>query len=290
MSTNGCILRKTESGASGVYHHWDSNPTSLGKALWATLHGHFKGDLDKMLEFLIDQHPAGWSTICGKDFKLKPGYGDSMKGHPKDHGEGFAAAYAKYLKLPHIARPQCFCHGIRHESAQVITLADKLEWSYVFDSRVELLDVYNNSDLVASLPLNGPEPDWRVIECGADFGRCHHCAYVHFPELKGTASERLGTAAYLGRRPLEFRDADRYRIDGKVYTKGGSGHSSSISHMFPGEHYAADNLWIESVVSKNGRRKNVPVAVVNQGNYEPYPGVEWLFPELAPELAPEVKS
>jgi hypothetical protein len=35
MSTNGCIAFGTPNEWIGVYHHWDSYPTELGKTLWA---------------------------------------------------------------------------------------------------------------------------------------------------------------------------------------------------------------------------------------------------------------
>ena len=38
MSTRGCVAIKTEEGWRGVYNHWDSYPTGLGKELWDYLH------------------------------------------------------------------------------------------------------------------------------------------------------------------------------------------------------------------------------------------------------------
>jgi DNA-directed RNA polymerase subunit RPC12/RpoP len=34
MSTRGCVAIKTEDGWRGVFNHWDSYPTGLGKELW----------------------------------------------------------------------------------------------------------------------------------------------------------------------------------------------------------------------------------------------------------------
>ena len=61
MSTRGAIARLSGEGFKGVYHHWDSYPSGLGKALWDTYQK--VGVLDAMLDGLIDQHPAGWSSI-----------------------------------------------------------------------------------------------------------------------------------------------------------------------------------------------------------------------------------
>jgi hypothetical protein len=72
VSTNGIIARSTGEGTfAGVYHHWDSYPNEgLGHFLIHILTGHFDNDLARMLHFLIDEHPAGWSTIVNKDFAL----------------------------------------------------------------------------------------------------------------------------------------------------------------------------------------------------------------------------
>ena len=69
MSTRGAIatISKPE-GFKGVYHHWDSYPTGLGATLYRLYNGHFQKDLPAMLKALINDHPAGWSTINDKDW------------------------------------------------------------------------------------------------------------------------------------------------------------------------------------------------------------------------------
>jgi hypothetical protein len=88
MSTNGIIARSTGEGTfKGVYHHWDSYPNEgLGQYLTQILVGYFKNDLAGMLRILIDEHPAGWSTIVNKDFTLKPGYTAESLKHPSTSG------------------------------------------------------------------------------------------------------------------------------------------------------------------------------------------------------------
>lgn len=44
MFTRGCVAIKTDDGWKGVYNHWDSYPTALGKDLWDHLHEAKKGD------------------------------------------------------------------------------------------------------------------------------------------------------------------------------------------------------------------------------------------------------
>lgn len=71
MSTRGAIARNTTPGTKpwkfkGVYHHWDSYPAGLGETLYHMYRGEFNRDIKKMLEYLIDEHPAGWSTVNGE--------------------------------------------------------------------------------------------------------------------------------------------------------------------------------------------------------------------------------
>jgi hypothetical protein len=136
MSTRGCIARSTGEGTfKGVYHHWDGYPAALGATLWELYHGHFKQDLDAMLAFLIEEHPAGWSTINDADFKLPAGYQEA-KYRKKRNGDD---DYSK--PVPH--GPICYCHGGRHEEASPITEEDDcgMEWAYVFDVGKKLMHV-----------------------------------------------------------------------------------------------------------------------------------------------------
>lgn len=73
MSTRSVIARKTQTGFTGVYHHWDGYPSGLGAMLFELRNGHFKRDTQAMLRYLIDEHPAGWSTIINADFSLPSG-------------------------------------------------------------------------------------------------------------------------------------------------------------------------------------------------------------------------
>jgi len=63
MSTRSVIARKTQTGFSGAYHHWDGYPSGLGATLFEVRNRFYKGDTARMLNYLIDANPAGWSTI-----------------------------------------------------------------------------------------------------------------------------------------------------------------------------------------------------------------------------------
>lgn len=103
MATRGCIARRTgEHSFAGIYHHWDSYPSGLGKTLFGLYNGFFQRDLDAMLRMLLDEHPAGWSTINGADFSLPAGYVND----PIDRISDEVAT-----------GPRCYCHGDRHETS-----------------------------------------------------------------------------------------------------------------------------------------------------------------------------
>jgi hypothetical protein len=164
MSTRSCIARRTgDATFIGVYHHWDGYPTALGATLYELYRGHFQRDLGRMLNFLIDQHPAGWSTINGKDFTLAAGFKADDDTIPcaqcgLEQWKHYRQYYAKHRMAKFVANleqgivmvlghahvrpkieqpqgPECYCHGSRKEEAQPITEKDDagMEWAYVFD-------------------------------------------------------------------------------------------------------------------------------------------------------------
>jgi hypothetical protein len=123
-----------------------------------------------MLAYLIDQHPAGWSTINGMDFAAEPGFEEN----------GFKTA-----------GPHCYCHGGRHEEESIVTDANAAdigcEYAYVFgtdDIGHPFMDVlssytpsgqkmigmfgqgvrYSKWRFMTRVDLTGPAPDWAKIE------------------------------------------------------------------------------------------------------------------------------
>ena len=137
MGTRACIARKTPQGFQGRYHHWDGYPTGLGKALFTLYEGHFRRDLEAMLKTLVDDHPAGWSTICDKDFGIEPGFEERTPcvlcgkeysyNHDQENGHEFRLSN----------RPRCYCHGDRREGPwevnQKNAAGSGCEWAYVFE-------------------------------------------------------------------------------------------------------------------------------------------------------------
>lgn len=124
MSTRGIIGRPVGDGFVGKYHHFDSYPEGLGAALQLLREGFFHGDLDAMRKMLIDEHPAGWSTIVDCNFTQPAGF-DSKNG------------------------PRCYCHGERAEEKQDFnSWSDNwCEWAYVIPDSGDI-SVYEKTDNV----------------------------------------------------------------------------------------------------------------------------------------------
>jgi hypothetical protein len=254
--------------------------------------GYFKNDLARMLRILIDEHPAGWSTIVNKDFTLKPGYTAESLKHPSTSGMSdadYGAAIEQFHALPDYRRPQCYCHGKRHEEAQVLTEDSEVcaSWAYVFDEEERILHVCNREkhqdtkdyfwNDVARIELdNLDEVNWTHIECGEQFERCGHYAWKHFPELEGKSN--LGMQTFLGRRPFQLHDAIGFIVNGKRVKNTGCGGDADFlrrSHNLPP---LPPNTWVATIVYENGRRADVPVALRTPDGEKPYPGVTWIFP------------
>jgi hypothetical protein len=282
VSTRGIIARSTGEGTfAGRYHHWDSYPSGLGLTLVELYRGHFKQDLNRLLQVLLDEHPAGWSTILHKDFNLKPGY--TNIGTRPDR-----MSIDKFQNQPLNRRPQCYCHGHRHEDG---FLHDEksdcgAEWAYVLDEDEKLLHVLDRQkheqsgeyhwQEVGRIDLESEEKiNWTAIECGENFERCSHYAWYH--NLLPKASH-LGTQTWLGNRPLEFHDAVAFIVDGKRYKATGSGGNSNYLRQMTGENLPPD-VWVSSVISGNGKRLEIPVAkITKEDGRVPLPGVQWVFP------------
>jgi hypothetical protein len=127
VSTRSAIARPAGDGWEGRYHHFDGYPSGLGIELLRLHQDVFDGDVDRMTRVLIDDHPAGWSTINDSDWRQAPGFqeGFSTTDDPKP--------------------PRCYCHGDRAEAENAITCqcptdtsrCDPLfiEWAYVLTPR-----------------------------------------------------------------------------------------------------------------------------------------------------------
>ena len=149
MGTRSVIARPTgDGGFCGTYCHYDGDPAHQGRILFDAVTGHFAGDPEAAGQYLIDQHPAGWSVLYG-DFSAPPGY----QRHP-DPGD---------------RRNQCYCHGDRHDPPRPPLDADHaraagIDYAYLLDP--DRLTVLLNRD--GWQPVADPawtdSPDWDAID------------------------------------------------------------------------------------------------------------------------------
>lgn len=164
MSTRSVIARPNGEGHFfGRYHHWDGYPAGVGATLFelAQPGSPFDGDTDRMLAVLIDEHPAGWSTINNADWSQAPGFTEfTMERGPcqfiypsgracgkgsdahlcqsernknvKRHATRYPCQpgyYANHLGHQYFPpppekrspRPECYCHGERSEEGWDVT-------------------------------------------------------------------------------------------------------------------------------------------------------------------------
>jgi hypothetical protein len=319
MSTRGLIGKATgeESKFTARYHHSDSYPTGLGKFLVELYRGHFNSNLDAMLKVLLDEHPAGWSCIVGTDFKLKPGYTMDNSKYPSfdmPEAERKKAVDAYYASADY-RRPHCYCHGQRHEEAQEFTQNDEPEsWAYIFDTSTgeKILHVLHPAKTTGSdkwhweeierIELDSPEPiNWTAIECGENWERCSHYAWYH-KMLPRTSN--LTTRTWLGLDPLDFRDAVAFIVNGKRYEATGSGGDANFLNRSRADYAVRQrqplpkrfprDTWVVTVKAGNGKRLDVPVAMVKSTQdgqkFTPLPGVVWVYPATKDEPREQLVS
>jgi hypothetical protein len=208
MATRGAIARleRRESEGQppvfrGNYHHWDSYPTGLGKTLWGLYHGHFQQDLELMLQTLIDNHPAGWSSIVAADFTKSPGFVETMFQSSFTENKAVETVPAETVpvdetvSMPDTAveesleeaacnngacyagacdeglpAPACYCHGDREEAPWQVTEANAaasgIEWVYAFsEGLMHILSSFTptGEKMIGMFGQGDPRAGWRTV-------------------------------------------------------------------------------------------------------------------------------
>lgn len=192
MSTRAVIARETETGFSGVYHHWDGYPSGLGRTLFHLATTLFKEQRDKLLAILIDAHPQGWSTI-NRDWNLAPQALDRISLDGCAHCDQTRRLHwdgdnDQVLGHPYSQPPQYYDDAVAANAATALLTEHNAsksgcEWAYVFTERdtLKLLSSYQRDGskmigmfgcgdddalwfLVAEINLQEQAPDWKKIE------------------------------------------------------------------------------------------------------------------------------
>jgi hypothetical protein len=287
MSTRGIIAVGTIDRWRGVYNHSGSYPTWMGPELMGHLgreivtgktlteigasilkfddwESYLAGGVCKYCGKLNGRPHSITGTVYGKD---KPGF------YPDK-----SAKHHQHLKLSDTKKNQF--------TEKDIAESTDIEWVYVIDPKanvVHVIDVRHDRKHVGDMNFT-EEANYKVLECGAEFERCTHMAWAHFPEIDQSGPQAiLSTSAYLGFRPLvDFHYAYAYEIKGKRFLRGGCG----INGRYASERFSSpiiknpkSTAWYQTVKVGDVDLGYRPVARIDKnGGYTPWPGVKWIFP------------
>jgi hypothetical protein len=135
MATHGIIARVTGDGFIGSYHHHDSYPSGLGRAAWRAIRCRFGRDAEAFLAWAIDEHPQGWKSLPDEALR-KDGI-----------SEGLTDRMVDWLSV---------------------------EWGYAIDPASASMAILKSDidpgtgryrpRVMATVPLDGAEPDWRALD------------------------------------------------------------------------------------------------------------------------------
>lgn len=161
MSTRSLIGIYSDKGDGtwrATYHHWDGYPSGLGKTLWDIYHNFYPGALPAMMEFIVDAHPEGWSTLVGSDFTKRPTWLD----------------VPDRMNMAKDELPPPRAYKYRGEGPNPADQDSDFgqEWAYVFDLSEYTMTILawvgkgENLNYVhkATVPMDGTEPDWESYE------------------------------------------------------------------------------------------------------------------------------
>jgi hypothetical protein len=158
MSTRGFIGGKTADGYWGVYHHSDSYPTGLGKTLQEWYKDGPFTSLAQTMDYLVNKHDGGWSSIVGSDPRKDP------SGHTQE----------KYGTPEHNAlrdTPICYCHSPSRQASGrssmrfVNTGMGANDFSYLVDTENKTVEIQHWMRKSQNVVLNlDDEIDWKAIE------------------------------------------------------------------------------------------------------------------------------
>lgn len=301
MSTRSIIARPEANGDTwkGRYCHSDGYPTWMGARLWALV---YRDGLEAVVKVLTETH-CGWSSINEDRIDLtgvkafrgrfgSPGYPEH--GTPErtatdwrqsynngcfENVPGYGIAYTT-TKPPFGSPQEPYQQVTEDEWFTPDDLADTdTVWLYVLSEGgliVALTAEAAKGGTIGIFPWDAPEPDWDIVECGADFERCPHYASVHFPDIP-EESKRLDTTKWLGREPLDVSDAVGYVVKGVAYKPTGSGHRERIGNDY-------GNRWFESCEDPSGNRVDLPVWESSSGDRKLLRGVKAIYPPTYAQL------
>ena len=210
MATRGCVaIRQDDKKWLGVYNHWSSYPSGLGKWLWDVLHQMYakdgeilKTDLEKFAKELLEYDDwrnflnNGICEYCGKKgfgqphsisgillgndflsrkFKTKEEMIKYFKSLPNWKGKN-----KKILKIVEeqwkikenvdktgYPDPECKYHKHGKLNDKITPKNWKkywIEWIYLINPKNSRMEILYDGELIETIDLNKPEPNWEEIQ------------------------------------------------------------------------------------------------------------------------------
>ena len=168
MSTRSIIAVETETGGiKGVYCHSDGYPSGVGQKLYDLAQ---LGDLETLIDFLIESNPEGWSQILEWDGDPANimGY-DEHEGRMRPHitNGDFDTAYAC------VRGCAVYYDGVRVPDDPMFfdlkTAADSwAEYLSTFNGERRTLTISHTQPggvtVFGFIDLNGDDPDWDALD------------------------------------------------------------------------------------------------------------------------------
>ena len=153
MSTRGIIAQAKGDGFEGVYQHSDSYPNGLGPDLWQALQA--RGAKAVVVED-IEAHRGGWSTYPDRC------YCHTMERNGPEMVMTQSQADWLFIEWGYVIDPDSNRLGV--VVGLVREPGDHAEFSERNGNRREWREDNYGYRLVGSFPIDGPEPEWSVLE------------------------------------------------------------------------------------------------------------------------------
>ena len=150
-NAQGCVAIGTPLKWEGVYNHYASNPIYLGDSLWHILHqeANFDTIIQKLLQF------GRWENFCGDE---KEDYDHITSENPDPLFIDWVYIVDSERRMLHVLKSEMLDdEDLSQPRREPVTLSNRV----VFYGNCTYKHV-----LVASVKLDGPEPDWAQIQKG----------------------------------------------------------------------------------------------------------------------------
>lgn len=291
MSTRSVIATTNGTAYTGVYCHFDGYPTRQVPQLAAILTRDGAPARERLTANAWDSIAADTLPMDAPlPYPTEAEYREAVA--PEDRDYAIIALYREHEDYKGKHAEQIIpgygtaipAGSMRGYSGTVPYFAESMaEWAYVIDADLTVTvyelegfagegtvrATFTAQDL-AAVAAQDPEAlsQLQAVECGEDYERCSHCAWVH-DDTVPDESRQLSMAQWLGREPIPFHAAVSGTRNGEHYQFGGGG-------------MCQDGKW--SLCAK-GSREYVPVCTVDKnGVQRRLPGMVLTFPPTKAEV------